>query len=213
MVFLARYGNSIARYGSSMVGMGNYGEAEGGTISVDGSYKIHQFSSTGTFTMVLPTDCSILILGQGGNGGNKDGNWDGGGGGSAGICIQQNMFLNSNSYPITFGSFPGGTVSFNGVDATGGGNGTNGIYSINHGGNGGSNSQYSGAGYYAANGGGGAGCAGNGALNIGGAGITSLITGSSVVYGKGGNGGSGGYTAQNGFNGPAGIVIIRYKYI
>ena len=156
---------------------------------------------------------SVLILGQGGKGGlgYSPVIKSGGGGGASGILRQFNMSLSPSTYPVSFGPYPGGTVSFNGQSATGGTNGTNGIH--NNGGGGGSNADYSGYDGGDRNGGAGAGAGGNatGSLYKYGPGIHSSISGSDIEYGVGGEGGLGA-SGSNGQNGPSGIVIIRYKY-
>lgn len=184
----------------------------GGTITTDGDFKIHTFTDSSIFTIGAGgnCDCSALVLGRGGNGGGTNGNTGAGGGGAAGIIRFLNGSLSPGTYDISFGSWPGGTVSFYNISSTGGGNGEDA-----HGGGsgaGGNNADYSGGGPYVS-GGGGAGSGGNGGQPVGGNGTYSTINGTNTEYGKGGNGGtySGGWYTS-GSAGPDGKVIIRYKY-
>lgn len=192
-------------------------DGSGGIVTYDGNYRIHTFTSSGTFQMIHSGDVSTLLLGNGGNGGSQAGGGgyihSGGGGGAAGICIQANNNLITGLYSVNLS----GTVSFNGQNATSGSNGNNGYWHLGfpdglyYGGSGGNNEAYIGSnsGGAAELGGGGAGSSSNAGGQTGGNGIASSISGSSIVYGKGGNGGNSGV---NGENSPVGIVIIRYKY-
>ena len=209
-------------------GGGSFVDASGGTITYDGDYKIHTFTSSGTLIVTTGGDVSTLLQGVGGSGGSyfpETGYRHAGGGGASGIVLETTTTLTPGNKDVSIGAFPGGTVYFNGLSAAGGGNGTSGNYTTT--GKGGSNSSYSGGGssiYYVNSGGGGAGSRGNGNSSPpyahagrggeGGAGYTSSISGSSVVYGQGGHGGTATneYNATNGSPGPAGVVIIRYKY-
>ena len=42
--------------------------SSGGTITYDGDYKIHTFTSNGIFRSSVNADASILVVGGGGNG-------------------------------------------------------------------------------------------------------------------------------------------------
>jgi hypothetical protein len=238
------------------------------TTTNGATYKIHTFTSTGTFTVYGYGLVEILVVGGGGGGG-----WDVGGGGGAGGYVETSTFVNTGAYTITIGGGgsgtvgPGGGAANSGVQSTalgfvalGGGGGGN--YSGGTGGNGangGGGSGYSGgflaggtgtfrqgndggagrADLYSsgATGGGGGGAAAVGAQStnniasyaLGGAGVISFISGSSVTYCKGGagggdswggatdgaantgNGGDGAGNPNSGKNGGSGIVIIRYK--
>ena len=216
---MIRIGNTLGLFGNAVAVLGNpiptppLPDASGGIVTYDGDYRIHTFNSSSYFTLFKSIDASVLILGQGGKGGlgYSPVIKSGGGGGASGILRQFNMSLSPSTYPVSFGPYPGGTVSFNGQSATGGTNGTNGIY--NNGGGGGSNADYSGYDGGVRNGGAGAGAGGNatGSLYKYGPGIHSSISGSDIEYGVGGEGGLGA-SGSNGQNGPSGIVIIRYKY-
>jgi hypothetical protein len=113
--------------------------ATGGNITQDGDYKIHSFTSSGTFTTDLNIDnIEILIVAGGGGGGNDRG----GGGGAGGVISQTGLSISAGSYPITVGA--GGATLNNGENSSafnltaigGGAGGAHG--STNHGSNGGS---------------------------------------------------------------------------
>jgi len=55
-------------------------EATGGTITTDGSYRIHTFTSSGTFEVSEGVACDVLIVAGGGGGGGSRGGGGGGGG-------------------------------------------------------------------------------------------------------------------------------------
>lgn len=184
--------------------------ATGGVVSYTGNYAVHTFTTSGTFETFIPLDVSVLLVGQGGVGGSgtKCSNTScGGAGGASGIAIQTSKTLNRNSYEVVIGTYPGGSCTFAGSVATGGGNGenagcgTNGFCSSRRGG---SNALYGGR-YSSTQ----TGPPGAGAGNIDGGGIVSNITGSNITYGIGGDGG---YYGTAGGNGSAGLVIIRYRY-
>jgi hypothetical protein len=211
--------------------------ATGGTITTSGSYKIHTFNSSSTFTITAGSGTiEYMLVGGGGGatGGVSGVNY--GSGGAAGVVRTGNITLGEGTYTITVGAGgsagggPGGTSEILGyASATGGNGATNGFAGAN-------NADYSGA----ANGGGGteagggAGAGGNASNNSGGIGALSSITGASTYYGGGGGGGysgpggqggggnanssgqantgggAGGTSAGNNFSGGSGKVILRY---
>jgi len=109
--------------------------ATGGTESTYSSggtnYKVHTFTSSGTFTVGASGDVDILVVAGGGGGGGRHG----GGGGGGGVVHVQNITLPTDSYPVTIGAggngtgsnYPGGngqdTTAF-GETAKGGGGGS-----------------------------------------------------------------------------------------
>lgn len=208
---------------------------------VAGGYTVHTFTS-GTSNFVTSGGSKqieyLIIAG-------------GGGGGGAGGLLQGSLALGSGSFPVVIGNGgAGGTSaggangsnsSFNGFTSIGGGAGGYGeqgaTTSGNSGGSGGAGG-FSDTGYgangsgtsgqgYSGNLGSGGGAGGIGG-STGGLGITSLISGSSVTYAKGGtynsntaglsNRGDGGGSWEDsnchgpyaGASGGSGIVIIRY---
>jgi len=146
--------------------------ATGGTISTSGIYKIHTFTSSGTFTINGSKNVDALIIGGGGGGGVA---YFAGGGGGGGMYYKSSHAVSAQGYSITIGAggaagAVGGTTSAFSVSAAGGGYGSNRL-----GGTGGSGT----------NGGGGGG--GNGGPGeTGGSGSLSSYAG---WTGNGGNGG------------------------
>jgi hypothetical protein len=118
----------------------------GGTITVSGDYRIHTFTSNGTFATNRPSlNVDYLVVAGGGGGGNGGG----GGGGAGGLrstvtatggggTIENSLSLpSSNNYSVTIGSggnagtggsytsgSSGTDSTFYNVTATGGGGGT-----------------------------------------------------------------------------------------
>ena len=262
----------------------------GGTITTSGSYRIHSFTSAGTFVVPTGTTLSnveyLVVAGGGGGGGSAQGH-QGGGGGAGGLrtsvvgatsgrgsSAEARQTITAGSYTVTIGQGGGGAggdrggdgsnSTFNGITAIGGGGGGNGQNSGAArsgsdggcgGGSGSSDQSFpdrapgtAGQGYDGglptqqgsgrAGAGGGAGAQGtdppSGGVpsgnTAGGAGLANSITGSSVVYAKGGEcqgsggsapvgtdglgeGGTGGYShgsTSTGRDGGNGIVIVRY---
>lgn len=114
----------------------NTGSATGGTVTTDGLYTVHEFSSNGTFTVTGTLNAQVFVAGSGGGGAGYFG-----GGGGAGRLLHRNMSLSAGDYPVTIGA-PGaggnplGTISgtagascvFDTLTAEGGGPGSyNGI--------------------------------------------------------------------------------------
>lgn len=106
--------------------------ATGGTITTDGDYTIHTFTSSGTFTVTSGSgDVEYLVVAGGGGGGGKIA----GGGGAGGFRTATGFAVTAQAYPITVGS--GGTAvaygdnqgnngadsTFSSITATGGGGG------------------------------------------------------------------------------------------
>lgn len=230
-----------------------YTPGTGGTVIESGGLRTHIFTS-GTSTFVAPIGVStieLLIIGGGGSGGN-----DKGGGGGAGGKKYDPAYpiVQGGSYSVTVGAANsntifgpltayaggiGGSVNSNGSNGASGG-GAGGSASAKTGGtatpagqgnNGGSNGGYTGS-PFPCGGGGGAEGPGNAPQNsstggLGGLGFSSNITGSTVVYAKGGNGcwtgssgvspapntgngGNGGDNSALGTTGASGIVVARY---
>ena len=118
----------------------------GGTVTSDGGYTIHTFTSSGTFT-VPGTDTlngvEYLVVAGGGGGGASFGGGAGGGGfrtnvsgavSGRGAGAEGAMNVAPGSYTVTVGAGgtspynnaegnPGGNSSFNGITSTGGGGG------------------------------------------------------------------------------------------
>ena len=155
----------------------------GGSITTSGSYRIHTFTGSGTFTAYNSGTVDVMVVAGGGNGGDScDGCSGAGGGGGGGVIRNTAVSVSSNAYSVTVGG-RGANSSFNGVNAGAGGYGG--------GGGGTSGNGYPGGGGHSAGGGGGggAGAAGtNELVNLcgGGNGLAYDISGASTYYGGGG---------------------------
>jgi len=189
--------------------------ATGGTITTFGDYVIHNFTSSGIFTVTDSslTEVDVLVVGGGGGGGSPYG---AGGGGGGAVLYSANATLSSSPITVTVGNGgigadpsaapgDGGASSFDGLVANGG---KGGIGSGGQGGASGSeNAGGSGVATYAGGGGGGAIDPGEAANEVGpgnydagdgGLGIESAISGASIYYGGGGGGGTTGGNHGNG---------------
>lgn len=172
-------------------GGGGFIEATGGTVTEDGDFKIHTFTSSGTFEVLSAPEgqtLDLLVLGGGSSGWSFTNDGNGGAGGTANL--NTGVTPSVQSYTITVGAGgagftagninntgnPGNSSSALGFTATGGTvNGDN----ANYNNNGASKSEVD-AGI------GGAGSGGNASNSIGGSG-TNLL--SATYYGGGGSGG------------------------
>jgi hypothetical protein len=162
----------------------------GGTITTDGSYKVHTFLADGTLTTYASGDVDYLVVGGGGSGGGSLGTgWPGAGGGAGGFRTATGLATTAQAYAITVGdgATANGTVAaessiFSTITSTGGGYGGKGNYGASTAGG--------------AGGSGGGGGQGTGVV-VGGAAspVTSPVQGyagvNSWLYGAGGGGGAG----------------------
>jgi hypothetical protein len=118
-------------------------QATGGTVTTDGDYKIHSFTTSGTFTISAlgtdPTDgdkVQYLIVGGGGSGGSAGfSEFGAGGGGAGGLLTATGRTVTAQNYSITVGTGgnkvaagrntgnDGGSSIFDGLTAVGGGGG------------------------------------------------------------------------------------------
>ena len=97
----------------------------GGTITYDGDYTIHTFTSNGTFSTDTTLNATVLVV-AGGGGGGSSGGAPGGGGGAGGLLYNNTGFsISSGDYSVTVGS--GGAGALN--HTIHGGNGTNSSFS------------------------------------------------------------------------------------
>lgn len=191
--------------------------AEGGSITYDGNYVIHTFTSSGTFKVAKGGKFIELLVVAGGGGGGEGGAGQaqaGGGGGGGGVLEVAEYPVNVGNFDVVIGA--GGDYHANGADssfedqvATGGGAGGNSSSNGQNGGcGGGGGNSYSGygngvsgQGYHGgpsngswenAGGGGGAGAVGgSGTTNTGGnggAGRSTTIRGTTEYFGGGGGG-------------------------
>jgi len=95
------------------VGGGNSCNATGGAITDSGGYRIHTFTSDGTFTAGANCNAEILVVAGGGGGSNNEGSNRGGGGGGGGGVIYKNSYaVSTGATTVTVGG--GGAVRTNG---------------------------------------------------------------------------------------------------
>jgi hypothetical protein len=159
-------------------------KASGGNIiDYDGTYWIHTFLTSGTFTPQTGLTCDVLVVAGGGGGGGGSTSYGAGGGGGAGGFRTATNFALSSSTAVTVGA--GGPLGVKGT-GTHAGKGTNGSDSVL--------STISSTGGGA---GGGAAANGNQNPNTGGSG-----GGGAFVAGAAGNAGS--YSPVEGFAGGTG---------
>lgn len=213
---LVKFGtNSWWLYGDLV---GSFITATGGTITTDGNFKVHTFTSSGTFTVTAGSGMvEYLVVAGGGGGGNASANSSGGGG--AGGVLVGSQSVSPNAYTVTVGaggapSTSGNNSVFDTITATGGGAGspgnTTGVAGGSGGGGSGNTAAHAGGagtvgqgfaggtGSGSNGGGGGGGKGGVGADGSGttggngGPGYVSSISGSSVTYASGGGGGGSG---------------------
>ena len=186
--------------------------ATGGTITTSGSYTIHTFTSSGTFTPNSSGNVEVLVVAGGGGGTGV------GGGGAGGLVYNAAYAVTAGAITVTVGN--GGAVNTNGnnsvfgsITALGGGSG--GGWAINgynggSGGGGGHGSTTIGGTKTQGNSGGGTGFGYNGGGNGG-------FLGSYPGGGGGGAGGAGGTAASgtaagNGGAGKAYSISGTSKY-
>lgn len=121
----------------------SYMTATGGTITTDGSYKVHSFTASGTFQVTqlgsIATVEYLVVAGGGGGGSSND---QSGGGGAGAMRSASGFTVTATSYSITVGA--GGAAHADGLDSVfhtitsdGGGRGGNYGESGNNGGSGG----------------------------------------------------------------------------
>ena len=106
---------------ANVTGQPNYVTASGGTETTSGDYKIHTFTSSGTFTVTaggLPAGSdkvSYMVVAGGGGGGGDHGGGGGGGGFREGKCSSDpytdspldagvGLSVTAQAYPITVGA-------------------------------------------------------------------------------------------------------------
>jgi len=114
--------------------------ATGGTITTNGSYKIHTFTTVGanTFTLTSPGSITaqVLVVGGGGSGGSA---YAAGGGGAGGAVYNAAFTLTSGTYTLTVGG--GGARTGGGVGILGN-QGSNSVFSSLTGNGGGGGASY-----------------------------------------------------------------------
>tara|TARA_B110000495_G_scaffold171752_1_gene160215 strand:+ start:929 stop:1822 length:894 start_codon:yes stop_codon:yes gene_type:complete len=163
--------------------------ATGGTITTDGSYTVHSFTSSGTFTPSSAGTVEYLVVAGGGGRGKEA--YYGGGGGAGGFLTATDFAVAATGLTVTIGA--GGAESLNGTGA----DGSDSVFSsiTADGGGGGAFPDQVGN-----NGGSGGGGGGNDSARAGGSatagqgndGGASQTSGASAAGGGGGAGGVGG---------------------
>lgn len=120
-------------------------------LSDDGYYRIHQYTTVGTYDVqvVRPGRVEVLVVGGGGAGGTGNGVFSpGGGGGGGGVVYVSDLYINTGNLTVTVGtggvssltlaSTNGSNSSFSNIVALGGGNGGGNNGAPSSGGSGGS---------------------------------------------------------------------------
>jgi hypothetical protein len=183
--------------------------ANGGTVTTSGSFKIHTFTTSGTFSVTGSGFLSEFLVVAGGGGG---GSAHGGGGGGGGLIYDNSApFIAPGNYTVTIGAGGSGGA---GGGSTQGSNGSNSVFDSNTALGGGGGGAYGFSGTVSAGQDGGSGGGGGGAGVVGasadsgsfgpegGDGLAYDFTGSSVYYAGGGGGGA--YTVTFGGRGGLG---------
>ena len=165
--------------------------ASGGTettyTSNNINYKVHTFTSSGTFTVSNSGEVDYLVIAGGGSGGAQHG----GGGGAGGYRAGSNFSVPAGSYSITVGA--GGAFA-TGASPNSGSSGTNSVFSsITSLGGGWGEGWSAGAGNTAGSGGSGGGASlnGTGGAGTSGQGYAGGSSTSSSTFPNGGGGGGG----------------------
>jgi len=95
--------------------VGNSIKATGGTITFDGTYIYHTFTSTGAFQPTTSLLADVLVVAGGGGGGDGSAGNNGGGGAGGVVVLPFQNLLPGTSYVATVGS--GGAKNTNGVNS------------------------------------------------------------------------------------------------
>lgn len=200
-------------------GLASYVVATGGVETTVGQYKVHTFTSGGTFTVTQGGDIEYLVVGGGGGGG-----MDMGGGGGGGGVRQGTLTVSPQAYSITVGAGGNGApaAGTNGqpaghqytIRATNGGDSSIAPGSViaYGGGFGGSSVNSYTPGFQGGNGGSGGGASGynggsaGGGLGVPGQGYNGGNNGAAHYSGGGGGAGGAGAAGNNQANGGPGIL-------
>lgn len=226
--------NSNGRINSDLTATGTYetiasSSITGGTITTYGNYRVHTFTTSGSFTIngLVSIQAADILIVAGGGGGGATCDRTGAGGGGGGVIYLTSQTLTPGTYNVVVGSGGSGGTYTNGtnvsVKATSGGNSSFGALGTAVGG--GYGASQDNAGDYAGSGGSGGGIthvggtAGSGTSGQGYAGgpvafNQGSIPGAFAASGGGGagavgsngtpvGGGAGGSGVQNSINGTA----------
>ena len=165
-----------------------YFAGTGGTITTPAGYRVHTFTSGGTFTANAAGNIEILAVGGGGGGG---GYYYGGGGGAGGLLYNSALAVAAQGYTVTVGG--GGAGGGNNTNGTNGGDSVFGSLLTAYGGGGGA--YYPNDGLHGGSGGGAGGpqsASHTGGTPTSGQGYAGGNTASSSYNGYGGGAGGGG---------------------
>lgn len=197
-------GTSPASAASNSITMPDFVAATGGTETTDGDFKVHTFTSSGTFTVsnvgnpAGSSDVEYLVIAGGGSGGKSD--RGGGGGGAGGYRTAPGFPVSVQGYPITVGA---GGPAPQASDATGSSGSPSVFSSITSSGGGAGGGNFSGL-----PGGSGGGCShGPGSAGSGNSPSVSPPQGNPGGVGQNGpsyNGGGGGGASASGVPGSSG---------
>ena len=98
-------------FGYQVLGFGTVGSspvfyaATGGTVTTDGDFKVHTFSSAGTFQVTeVGSDALDYIIVAGGGAGGKRVDESGAGGGGAGGMLVGTSTPSANNYSVVIGA-------------------------------------------------------------------------------------------------------------
>ena len=188
--------------------------ASGGTITADGNYTYHTFTSTGTFTALERIrGAEALVIAGGGGGG-----YAAGGGGAGGFRTINNLLLPAgNTYTVTVGAGGTGGSGSSGVTSTQNTAGSNSVFSTITSSGGGRGASYDTAGntgFTGGSGGGGGNSGNGGAGNSGSFSPSEGNNGGSGTASFGGGGGGAGAVGGNGVDpnaGAGGIGASSYS--
>jgi len=220
--------------GTEWLQMSNKFSATGGTESTYSSggvnYKVHTFTSSGTFTANASGSVDYLVVAGGGGGGADSGGGAGAGGyrssvagesSGGGASAESKLSLSAGSYTVTIGAGGTGSINTPNGNAPRGPNGQNSVFAsiTSTGGGGGGPGQglgyVNGAGASGGSGGGGGGAyPNNGTQGAGGAGTSGQgysgaagNSGASPERGGGGAGAGGAGTIESDGGGDGGVGV------
>ena len=172
--------------------------ATGGTITTSGSYKIHTFTASGTFTVIGNGTVQVLVVGGGGGGGFGR---SAGGGGGGGYQYVGSYAVSAQSYAVTVGNGGNGaTGSLYAANLRGANGGSSSFGTITALGGGGGGSPYLSRGAQVSGSSGGCG-GGSAELGTAGTGSQGYDGGNGHLGGSVDNGGGGGGAGQAGHDG------------
>ncbi|MFH1226379.1 MAG: DUF2341 domain-containing protein [Planctomycetota bacterium] len=212
---LAYNGIGDSNYSNVVLDTTYFITATGGTITYSGGYKIHTFTSSGTFNVTGGGNVEVLVVAGGGSGGNHNTTNGNGGGGGGGVMSNAAFSVISGTMTVTVGNggaaIPNSTIGIgnNGANSVfgsltaigGGGGGGSGVSPGGPGQNGGS-----GGGAAQPNGGGGTGGTSTQTGGYGNAGGNDAVSWTGGGGGGAGSAGVAGSSSAPGGNGGTGFA-------